>query len=115
MRSTYSAYVTVLNLGKSYENRSLTVMKISVPSMNAKKAIWLDGGIHAREWITVATVVYIGYSVIQFILVVITNFFAAGRRENFVIAPFELIPIALNLFFSSFYPNTMLIAMSPAF
>lgn len=33
-------------------------MKISNGNAN-NKAIWVDGGIHAREWITPATVTYI--------------------------------------------------------
>ena len=33
-----------------------------------KPAIWIDGGIHAREWITPATTVYIIHQVIRVIL-----------------------------------------------
>ncbi len=62
MQQSYSSYVTVLNLGNSYENRSLLAMKISVPSNAPKKAFWLDSGVHAREWISISTVIFIAYS-----------------------------------------------------
>ncbi len=63
MQQTYSSYVTLINIGYSYENRSLTLIKISVPSNVTKKAFWLDAGVHAREWIGISTVVFIAYSV----------------------------------------------------
>jgi murein tripeptide amidase MpaA len=63
MKHTYNDYVTVLNIGKSYEGRDLKAMKISISSNSSKKALWFDGGIHAREWIAPATVIYIAYSV----------------------------------------------------
>ena len=34
-------------------------MKIGRPSNFLKKAIWIDGGIHAREWISPASVTFI--------------------------------------------------------
>ena len=59
----YSKYVTVFNVTRSFEGRPLIAFKISTPSATPKKAMWFDGGIHAREWISPATVIYIAYSV----------------------------------------------------
>lgn len=42
-------------VGKSYEGRTMTGIRIGDGS---KKAIWIDGGIHAREWISPATVMW---------------------------------------------------------
>ena len=49
------------------EGRSLNVMKISSPSSNGKvkPAIWIDGGIHAREWISPSSVQYLIYELVE--------------------------------------------------
>jgi len=44
--------------GKSTENRDLIGVKIGSDPEN-QKGIWIDGGTHAREWITGSSVVYI--------------------------------------------------------
>ncbi|NXG64380.1 CBPA1 Carboxypeptidase, partial [Hemiprocne comata] len=46
--------VSKLQIGQSYENRPLYVLKFSTGGSN-RPAIWLDTGIHSREWITQAT------------------------------------------------------------
>jgi hypothetical protein len=45
--------------GTTVENRQLKVIKIKVPNTSTSKAVWIDCGIHAREWVTPATCVYI--------------------------------------------------------
>uniref|UniRef100_T1J4X5 Peptidase M14 domain-containing protein n=1 Tax=Strigamia maritima TaxID=126957 RepID=T1J4X5_STRMM len=50
----------VINIGKSFEGRALKLIKIgSSRSSQNKPAIWIDAGIHAREWIAPATTLYI--------------------------------------------------------
>ena len=46
----FSNVTTVINVSRSFENRTIQALKISVPSSEKKKALWFDGGIHAREW-----------------------------------------------------------------
>jgi murein tripeptide amidase MpaA len=53
----YNDRVSVINFGKSYEKRDIRGFKISLGA--GRKAVWIDGGIHAREWISPATVIYI--------------------------------------------------------
>ncbi|KAG8180463.1 hypothetical protein JTE90_001996 [Oedothorax gibbosus] len=55
---------SVFSIGESAEGRQLKVIKIGSKSTSvvAKPAIWIDGGIHAREWISPATVAYIAHS-----------------------------------------------------
>ncbi|CAF2512054.1 unnamed protein product [Rotaria sp. Silwood2] len=46
-------------IGRTHENRSLVVAKIGLmPFRKSRRSVWLDGGIHAREWISTATVLY---------------------------------------------------------
>ncbi|CAB4066845.1 Carboxypeptidase B,Carboxypeptidase O [Lepeophtheirus salmonis] len=49
----------VTSIGKSYEGRDLLVFKIGTPQPNYKPAIFIEGGIHAREWISPAATTYI--------------------------------------------------------
>ncbi|NWV71103.1 CBPA1 Carboxypeptidase, partial [Malurus elegans] len=49
--------VSKIQIGQSYENRPLYVLKFSTGG-SARPAIWLDTGIHSREWITQATGVW---------------------------------------------------------
>ncbi|NWT45319.1 CBPA1 Carboxypeptidase, partial [Chroicocephalus maculipennis] len=49
--------ISKIEIGQSYENRSLYVLKFSTGGSN-RPAIWLDTGIHSREWITQATGVW---------------------------------------------------------
>ncbi|XP_070578456.1 carboxypeptidase B-like [Ptychodera flava] len=42
----------------SYEARQLNALLIGSPSETPKEAIWIQGGIHAREWISPATVMW---------------------------------------------------------
>ncbi|NXL05605.1 CBPA1 Carboxypeptidase, partial [Mesembrinibis cayennensis] len=50
----HSSLVSKFQIGESYENRPLYVLKFSTGGSN-RSAIWLDTGIHSREWITQAT------------------------------------------------------------
>ncbi|XP_004458220.1 carboxypeptidase O [Dasypus novemcinctus] len=50
----YKEVVTQHCLGMTYENQPMNYLKISQPSHKTKKIIWMDCGIHAREWISPA-------------------------------------------------------------
>ncbi|XP_077990776.1 carboxypeptidase B-like [Glandiceps talaboti] len=45
-------------IGKSYENRVMRALKIGVDTGSDKYAVWYNGGIHAREWVSPATVMW---------------------------------------------------------
>ncbi|KFQ85554.1 Carboxypeptidase A1 [Phoenicopterus ruber ruber] len=53
----HPSLVSKIQIGWSYENRPLYVLKFSTGGLN-RPAIWLDTGIHSREWITQATGVW---------------------------------------------------------
>ncbi|KAJ8004036.1 hypothetical protein DPEC_G00154620 [Dallia pectoralis] len=46
--------VSSMIYGQTYEKRNITLLKIGLSSPERKKAIWMDCGIHAREWIAPA-------------------------------------------------------------
>jgi len=45
-------------IGQSYEGRDMVLLKICRGGCGNKPAIWIDGGIHAREWISPATALW---------------------------------------------------------
>ncbi|KAK5640385.1 hypothetical protein RI129_011196 [Pyrocoelia pectoralis] len=57
LESTYPNNVKVVVGGQTYEGRQILGVHVSFKEGN--KAVFLEGGIHAREWIAPATVTYI--------------------------------------------------------
>jgi murein tripeptide amidase MpaA len=60
--------VTLIDIGRSHDNQRLTVLKISSPGLGDqpnRRAIWIDGGIHAREWISPAAVIYTLHQLVE--------------------------------------------------
>ncbi len=53
--------------GKTYENRDIKVIVLN-PIKTSTRSLWIDCGIHAREWVTHATCVYSINKVFLFIL-----------------------------------------------
>jgi len=53
----YKGRATLINIGSSGEGRKLSVLRLS--SGRGRPAIFIDGGIHAREWISPATATYL--------------------------------------------------------
>ena len=58
LAQTYPSLCKVYVIGSSVQGRPLKVLRISNGDPR-NKAVWVDGGMHAREWITPATVAYI--------------------------------------------------------
>ena len=67
LEAKYPKICKVFDIGVSIENRSIKVIKISQPSTNGKTkpAIWIDGGIHAREWISPSSVEYFVHELVE--------------------------------------------------
>jgi len=51
-------FVKVVNIGKSHEGRDMKVLQITKAG-EGKPNIWIEAGIHAREWISPAMATYI--------------------------------------------------------
>jgi len=58
LQTTYPDLVSLESIGQSYEGREMKVVKICKGGCGAKPAMWIDGGIHAREWISPAAVTF---------------------------------------------------------
>merc|ERR1719228_1582904 len=50
--STYSHLVSRLSLGTTYEGRKIEALVIREDASSTKPVIWIDCGIHAREWVS---------------------------------------------------------------
>lgn len=56
----HSGIVELLEFGESYEKRPLKLVKISAnKNASSKPIVFIDGGIHAREWTSVSSTLYI--------------------------------------------------------
>ncbi|VDM51618.1 unnamed protein product [Angiostrongylus costaricensis] len=75
---TYPEKVSVEPIGTTHEGRQIPLIKITNKRLvGPKKGIWIDGGIHAREWISPATVLY-------FIHMLVTQYDKDPQVQQFV-------------------------------
>ncbi|XP_054915662.1 carboxypeptidase B2 [Poeciliopsis prolifica] len=58
--------VKAILVGSSYEKRPLYALKLSLNNRPNKKAMWIDCGIHAREWISPAFCLYFIHYALSF-------------------------------------------------
>ncbi|XP_070578450.1 carboxypeptidase B-like [Ptychodera flava] len=56
--ATYPDLATSFSIGLSHEGRDLKTLKIGLETGKLKRAIWFNGAIHAREWVSPATVMW---------------------------------------------------------
>ncbi|XP_032914457.1 carboxypeptidase A1-like [Catharus ustulatus] len=56
--------VSKLEIGRSTENRPLYVLKFSTGGTN-RPAVWIDTGIHSREWVTQASGVWFAKKIVE--------------------------------------------------
>jgi murein tripeptide amidase MpaA len=81
--SDFPSQVKVENVGKSYEGRDIKVVTISNGDGRSKNSIFIDAGIHAREWIAPATALYF----ISELVDAQSNFSRLLNELDFVIQP----------------------------
>ncbi|KAI9553881.1 hypothetical protein GHT06_019151 [Daphnia sinensis] len=66
LAATYPNLVELINIGTSYENRTLYLVRISnATAPDTQPAVWIDGGFHAREWISPALATYIIQQIVE--------------------------------------------------
>ena len=62
----YPSIAGVETIGTSYEKRDLKMIRIGVnQAAKTKPIIFLEGGIHAREWISSATIQFFAQELVQ--------------------------------------------------
>uniref|UniRef100_A0A8D1TCA0 Carboxypeptidase A1 n=1 Tax=Sus scrofa TaxID=9823 RepID=A0A8D1TCA0_PIG len=54
-----------VKIGHSFENRSMYVLKFSTGEGRPRPAIWLNAGIHSREWISQATAMWTSRKIVS--------------------------------------------------
>lgn len=64
LATDYPDLVTLHTLGASWEGRALVAVQVGTGGVG-RRAVWLDGGMHAREWISPATVAFILREVVE--------------------------------------------------
>lgn len=69
LQETYPNIITLETIGETYEGRPLQVVHLLVPhddtSHDEKRTIVVTGGVHAREWISVSSVLYGIYEILN--------------------------------------------------
>ncbi|XP_070711416.1 carboxypeptidase O-like [Pempheris klunzingeri] len=65
MAKDHPDVVTIVDYGKTYEKRTIRLLKIGLNTGEKKKGIWIDCGIHAREWIAPAFCQYFVRQILQ--------------------------------------------------
>jgi len=55
----HPSFCQVVKVGASYQNRDILAVRITDGNSRKTRSIWIQGGIHAREWISPATLLYI--------------------------------------------------------
>ena len=55
----YSMITKCGSMGLSYENRDMRYIRIGKPASSPKHAVYITAGIHAREWLSPATMIWI--------------------------------------------------------
>ncbi|KAK3859034.1 hypothetical protein Pcinc_034809 [Petrolisthes cinctipes] len=66
LAAEFPQLVTVEDIGMSFEKRPLRVVKVSTGGPAVKPIIFIDGGIHAREWVSPATALFILHRLVEF-------------------------------------------------
>ncbi|XP_040858057.1 carboxypeptidase A5 [Ochotona curzoniae] len=60
----HSDIISKIHIGNSFENRSILLLKFSTGG-SRRPAIWIDTGIHSREWITHATGIWTAKKIVS--------------------------------------------------
>ena len=87
LASKYPDIIEIFEIGKSFENRSLKAIKIgnTTVSNGHRPAIWIQGGMHAREWISPATVAHMIYQMVE----------STSAEEKLVLANFDIYVLSI--------------------
>lgn len=65
LAQTYPQFVTRVELAKTFEGRAIYALKVSSGGFGGKPIVFMDAGIHAREWVSPATVGYFLHRLVE--------------------------------------------------
>ncbi|KAH9529096.1 Sodium-dependent noradrenaline transporter [Dermatophagoides farinae] len=74
-------------LGESYEKRTIYYIRISDSKESEKPVIYIQGGIHAREWISTAVVTYFAQQLVNGVINSDLNTLQLIKKFDFYITP----------------------------
>ncbi|CUM67920.1 uncharacterized protein PRCAT00005632001 [Priceomyces carsonii] len=70
IKQSYPSLLTIEEIGRTQENRPYNIIHLSAPNDDTdhsdRKTVVLTGGVHAREWISVSSVLYAVYKLILY-------------------------------------------------
>ncbi|XP_042903711.1 carboxypeptidase B [Parasteatoda tepidariorum] len=79
--SSYPDITSLIDIGSSFEGRTLEILKVSTESYEQKPVIWIQGGVHARE--------QIGPAVVTFIADMLTSLYDECDEVNDLVEEFD--------------------------
>ncbi len=62
------SWVNLVSIGESYEGRDMRVLRVCKGGngeCGKRYGMWIDGGIHAREWIAPATAMFLAQELVE--------------------------------------------------
>jgi len=65
LAAEFPSLSSVSTFGTTYEGRPMKYIYMSTAPNTGKPALWFDGGLHAREWVTVTTVMYVADTLLR--------------------------------------------------
>jgi len=78
--------VQLIDIGNTYEGRKMRAVRITTGLTNKPRAVFFNGGIHAREWVSPATVLYM----MDKLLTDPTNEYYLDRLDIYVLPVFNI-------------------------
>lgn len=65
LQASNSEHLTIREIGRSWENRPLKVLEIKRGSHGVKPCVFIQGGLHPREWISPAASLYVAARLLE--------------------------------------------------
>lgn len=65
LAAEFPKLATTSVIGQTYGGKNMQLITISTEPNSGKPALWFDGGLHAREWVSVATVTYLADALVR--------------------------------------------------
>ncbi|XP_048253733.1 carboxypeptidase A1-like [Haliotis rufescens] len=64
-QAVYSSYVTIMDIGSTNDGNDIKALKVSVSSDANRPAVFIESALHAREWVSPASVLWMTNELLQ--------------------------------------------------